>query len=239
MAGTMLELLAGLVEREGPEYPSREPWKVYQYLQKNEADPMQSRQVLITLLAGAVGKTAETDQEGLTRFLQKSCRLTKSAAGEMAELYRQLYSPAQTEAWDAKRCEGFRELCGMTWDFSWSGEAAWTYRGGHCDCEAELQGKLEVENPELLEKFLSKALEKNPFLTAGDLADLIAKSLRDVLDREMDEYVDEDHYYEPVMEDFDSAYYLQKECEKIGLRVDPDACETSGSTGDYEPDDYW
>lgn len=111
--------------RKGATVSRRTPYKVYQRLLAAEVNEMWSRLVLITLLAGAPQKAQDLDEECLAKTLANSCRLQKSAAESLAEMYKELYSIANVENWDERKDEGFRALRVHPWKMEWDGESSW------------------------------------------------------------------------------------------------------------------
>ena len=58
------------------------------------------------------------------------------------------------------------------------------------------------------------------------------KQLKEVLDREFLEYVTEDDYYEPVVEDFEAEYYAKEWGKKNGFELI--SFDGNGDTGEYD-----
>ena len=71
-------------------------------------------------------------------------------------------------------------------------------------------------------------------MKAEAIRDFYERKIKEHLDYEFKEYCMEDDYYQPVVEDFDCEYYLEKWCKEQGFRLI--SCNGEGSDGGYEPD---
>ena len=230
-------VLKEMVDKEGPEFLTRDPYGVYKSLLGRKISPRLSRILLLLLLSGVTQKAREEDEESLSRFIQRECFLKKSMADAMAGVFAALFSLQNQKDWEQKSYSGFQAFCQSPWEFHWEGEDTWYTDGVHVDVSFDGDAILKVEDSSLAEAAASALLSRNPFTSADELKVYFEKELSENLDQEFHEYAMADDYYPPVGEDFEFSVYLEEMARKMGFRVV--SWEGSGSTSDYEPNDRY
>ena len=182
----------------------------------------QARLVMVTLMSG-VYKLAISGKsvDELTVMIQKEHFLIKRVAGQIAELYVQLFDPENIKEWERSSGQGFDDFCDSVWEMDWRGSCEWHAKGHMVlTCTAELHLEYEVADKEKLRKHLEKKL-KNPFISADDVYRILEKEFSDILDQDLDDYCNGDDYYEPFMEEFPSegTYEFGKACKEWGIEI--------------------
>ena len=265
----MEESLRNLVNDEGIDYLSREPFEVYRYLtDEMELDKKLCRSILSVLLAGVVEETlkiqgVQSDAEGrpvltglsgviedsnqipddklnrLTKWIQKECFYKKSLADDLAGMFLSLFSTENLAAWNVRTGEGFREFCDKEWKYKFHGEHTWHHGGGSEDCWVDIEMSFVVEESELFKELIKRDFTDNPFLSVEAIYDIVSDRLNELLQNDMEEYAEAETYYEPYMEDYQSN----------GEPVVKEFCdnyglkllsfECDGSESGFEPDSRW
>ena len=233
------ESLKAIIDEEGIDYLTREPYEVYESLLECMVEPALCRTVLSALLAGIMDKVDGADITALSKWIQSECFFKKSVADNLAEMFISLFSDENKAAWDEHTEEGFRNFCESEWEYKFHGEHTWHHGGGSEDCWVDIEINFEVTKPEAFKKLIEKALAKNPFISEDAIFELLSKSLDSTLQRDMEEYIEAETYYEPYMEDYDSnaEYVLKDFCKKYGLKMTYFECD--GSESGFEPDSRW
>ena len=231
--------LKSIIDDEGIGYLSREPYKVYESLLECMVEPALCRAVLSVFLAGIMDKVEGTDITVLSRWIQSECFYKKGMADNLAGMFISLFSDENKAAWDEREEEGFRNFCDSEWKYKFHGEHTWHHGGGSEDCWVDIEIDLEVAKPESFKELIEKALAKNLFLSEDAIFELLSKSLDSTLQRDMEDYIEAETYYEPYMEDYGSnaEYVLKDFCKKYGLKMVYFECD--GSESGFEPDSRW
>ena len=266
---TVYDYLKDVIDDEGIDYLSREPYEVFKYLtEEMKLDRRVCCCVLSALLAGVVEETlrilgVDLDDEGnpvmtamfgvidesnlipdddlkrLSKWIQKECFYKKNVADELAEMFLQLFSTENMASWDNRSEEGFKVFCEDEWEYKFHGEQTWHHGGGCVDCYVDISVNFSVEKPEMLKLLVEKDLARNPFMTADAIFEKVSKALDDMFHRDMEDYTESETYYEPYMEDYSSN----------GEYVLKEFCEKNGlkliyfecdgSESGFEPDSRW
>ena len=153
-----------------------------------------------------------------------------------------------------RKDQGIDDFCGKEWTLSWQGEAEWKSGGVRTECTATAQVTVEVQNQAFFRKRIkdlnshvsptdrhlyrfdrygSTILRKEPGHTAESICAFLEGQMAAELDLDLEDYVTEDDYYPPVMEDYDDNLKAAAEsfCELFGLKMLH--CTCSGDMSDY------
>lgn len=220
------KVLTGIIDELGPEYLTREPYKVYRKLTAARVPALTARLVLITLAAGAPRKAETMSEVALAASFRKTCALQEGAAAQMAALYKAVFSPDSLARWTEKKDAGFREFCGRSWDFKWAGSSVWrgSRRSGADDvCDAEVRATLRVADPDKAYETAAPVLSENPHAAAEAVFAVFREELAETLDVALGDYVDAEEYYEPYMEEFVSQFAadeFEESCHTLGLAIE-------------------
>ncbi len=133
---------------------------------------------------------------------------------------------------------GFQEFCERCWEYKFNDVKEWRYGSGHVDCRCSVRLEFQVDNMKSAKMAIEKELKTNPFLSDEAIYTLFSKKLDELIDREMQDYIDADDYYEPVMEDFgdncESA--VEDFFAECGLELVSFYCD--GDESEFEPDEW-
>ena len=243
----MEESLRNLVNDEGIDYLSREPFEVYRYLtDEMELDKKLCRSILSVLLAGVVEETlkiqgVQSDAEGrpvltgLSGVIEDSNQIPDDLAG----MFLSLFSTENLAAWNVRTGEGFREFCDKEWKYKFHGEHTWHHGGGSEDCWVDIEMSFVVEESELFKELIKRNINDNPFLSVEAIYDIVSERLNELLQNDMEEYAEAETYYEPYMEDYQSngEPVVKEFCDNYGLKLLSFECD--GSESGFEPDSRW
>ena len=229
-----ISVLKELIEMNGPDYLSEEPYEVYQNLLEEKADPVLSGMILYTLVSGIAEKAESVNRDELSSLIQKKCFLKKKQTDQMADLYSSLFSEENLRQWKAKEGYGLKEFREQPWNFQWDCEKEWHQGDGYVECTCAVTAEFQVEDASVLKERFHKDLQENSFLTAEEIGDHLKTDLSEMLDDDVDEFVNADDYYEPWMEDYDCEVILSVFAEKYGLKLIDYSCD--GDTSDWKSD---
>ena len=227
----IIKILKEIIDQEGPRYISREPYRVYERLIAKKVEASLARMVLVTILSGAPAKAKKLDKELLSKEIQQDCYMKKNMADKLTEMYKALYDKKNQSAWNKKKLSGFNDFYDRTWQLEWSGRMEWHSGGGYVERTCKVYAEMCVSDSAKLKTFLGPVLKKNPFISSDRIYSEIKKILAGTLESSMAEFVNEDDYYEPYMEDYDCGYALEKLCAETGLEVNGYSCD--GETSDW------
>ena len=233
----IVKALKEIVEKNGPNYLSDEPFEVYTELIRSGNADRKTAAALLHLLAGGLLETADPgyDAELLSDSIRRGCSINKRMADRLAIILYTLYSQDNRKKWRRKEKEGLKQFLNEDFLCDWKGFAVWDAGNGTVDCRYEARIILRPTKAVSEDKELSKLLAKNPFTTKETIRDLFTKRLREYLDYEFEDYCTEDDYYQPVVEDFgiNLEYDLKQWSKENGFEYV--SCEGDGNDGGYEP----
>lgn len=232
---SIVNTLKNIIDQNGPEVLTREPYLVYSELVRSETADRKLPSALLHVLAvgGWNEEELEQDKSTLSAKIQKECSLNKKMSDRLAEVFHALYSDENQKEWeelDRKGLEGFlkKELT-----VNWKGFSVWDAGNGTVDGHYEATIQLMPTEDAAREPGLAKLLQKNPYKKEEEIRELFIARLCEYLDDAFEEYCTEDDYYQPVVEDFDAGYYVQKWSEKNGFQLL--SWDGSGDDDGYEP----
>lgn len=227
--------LKEIIDRNGPDYLSEEPYKVYQELLRSETADRKAAGLILYALVNDVQGEAEagSDPVSFSKESQRRCSLNKKAADYLSAVFLNLYSKENENSWKEKNLEGLSQF--LTEDFicKWKGSSVWDEGNGTVDCYYHAELILSPCDGAVPDRNLSQLLKKNPFMTKEAIHQYYEKNLREYLDTEFDEYCTCDDYYQPVVEDFEIDSYVSEWCGKHGFELV--SCDGDGEDGGYEP----
>lgn len=237
----VVEFLKNYIWQNGFKKLSENPFDVYKAMVKSDKnkhgiDQRKARLVLITLMS----KTHEMAKngcsaDGLIDHIQSEHCINRKAARELASMYLELFNDENRRSWNDAKEAGFEEFCKEEWTIKWDGRCYWhTKHGGSYPCSAEASLTIAVRDIEKLRSHLSMELKSNPFLSADDIYSILVKQIETDLDSDMEEYCNEDDYYEPYLEEFvgEGTYESENKWKSWGLEI----IEFTGSGDiDFEP----
>ena len=238
MAENTDKVISGLktiIDENGPDYPKREPYKVYQRLIDSKSAGKKTAGLILYALVNDVQNMVNPDIDPvqLSKKIQTKCSLNKNAADHLSMIFISLYSKENEKEWKEKDLEGLNQFMEENFICKWEGSAVWDAGNGTVDCYYEAEITMSPTKEAAAESALSKLLKRNPFMTKETISQHFEKSLRDYLDAEFEEYCTEDDYYQPVCEDFDVDYYVSEWGKKHGFKLL--SCDGNGGDGGYEP----
>ena len=228
--------LKEIIDRNGPDYLSEKPYKVYQELLQSKAADRKSASLILYALVNDVQSKVEPGGEPVTisKIIQRKCSVNTKAADYLSAVFLSLYSEENENSWKEKELEGLSQFLADELEYTWKGYAVWDAGNGTVDCYYHAGITLTpVKDAVVSDKELSQLLKKNPFMTKEAIHQYFEENIRQYLDGEFEEYCTCDDYYQPVVEDFEIDSYVSGWCEKHGFEVV--ACEGDGEDGGYEP----
>jgi hypothetical protein len=105
---------------------------------------------------------------------------------------------------------------------------------GGVDCHYKAEIVLMPKEHIVIDRELTQALKKNPFMTKEAIGDYYRKQLKEHLDYEFEDYCTCDDYYQPCVEDFMvDRDAVRTWCTENGFELI--ACDDEGYDGGYEP----
>ena len=230
------EKLKGIIDSNGPEYLSEEPYKVYKILVEEKAVDKKIAGALLYLLTTEVICSVKPGDENssLSKAIQRECSFNKNMADQLAAILLALYSKDNEKEWKDKDLAGLENFRKEKLTVKWEGFATWSVSGGGVDCYYTADIVIAPAKNLAIDDELEKQLRKNRFMKTEAISSHYGKVLRKYLDREFEEYCTCDDYYQPVVEDFELDYYLKEWCKKNGFKLI--SCEGEGDDSGFEPD---
>ena len=229
------EKLKGIIDNNGPEYLSEEPYKVYKTLVEEKAVDKKIAGALLYLLTTEVLCSVKPGGEisSLSKDIQRECCFNKKMADQLATILFDLYSKDNEKEWKNKDLAGLENFRKEKLTVKWEGFATWSVSGGGVDCYYNADIVLAPTKNLVINEELEKQLRKNRFMKTESISSHYGKVLRKYLDREFEEYCTCDDYYQPVVEDFEIEYYLKEWCKKNGFKII--SCKGEGDDSGFEP----
>ncbi len=230
------EKLKEIIDDNGKDYLSEEPYKVYKALVKEKAADKKTAGALLYLLTTEVPGNVNPgdDIPSLSKAIQRECGLNKKMADRLAEILIALYSEDNEKEWKDKDMAGLENFQKEKLTVKWEGFATWSVGGGGVDCYYNAEIVLAPTKNLVINEDLENQLRKNRFMKAEAISSLYGKELREYLDSEFEEYCTCDDYYQPVVEDFEIEYYIKEWCKKNEFTII--SCEGEGNDSGFEPD---
>lgn len=228
------EKLREIITREGQDYLEDYPWDVYKELKEDKLGKKEILAVVLMTLVIGIPSVARKiqDPKKLCAQIQKKTGLGKPMADQLSEMYCQLFSAENEEAWADKNEAGLRAFLEKEWEFEWKGYQNWEYGGGYLPCRYEAKMVLQVTEDGIKDDVFYAMIRKNPYMTEDQIAEYFQAELQKKLNDEFEEYVTGDDYYEPVVEDFEAEEYTDDWAKEHGFELL--SFEGDGETGDYE-----
>lgn len=236
---TMIQTLLTLISEENPEYLSKEPFKVYEKMLSAGESAKDARLILSALLCDAPKRAKTMKESALSEYIQDECGMRPEVADELAGVFKQIFSRRNAARWKEETGSGLQALQEQPWKFTWEGGAQWRSHGGYVDCSSTVNAVLQVQDIDAVRAAVQPLFKTKPFASVEEIQGLLAEKLFDDLDFEIDSYVTDDDYYEPVMDDLyaNAEDVLEKSCQSLGLQVTEFDCDSSQT--DFEPDDWY
>ena len=230
------EKLKGIIDNNGPEYLSEEPYKVYKTLVGENAVDKKIAGALLYLLTTEVLCSVKPGGEisFLSKAIQRECSFNKKMADQLATILLALYSKDNEKEWKDKDLAGLENFRKEKLTVKWEGFAIWSVSGGGVDCYYNADIVLTPAKNLVVNEDLKKQLRKNRFMKTEAIGSFYGKELGKYLDCEFEEYCTCDDYYQPVVEDFDLEYYVKDWCKENGFKII--SCEGEGNDSGFEPD---
>lgn len=230
-----VDKLKDLIDKNGPEYLSNEPYQTYKELMDFTATDAKIAGGILMALVRGIERNARSDEnhESLSKWIQKECCFNKKMADRLAEIFCMLYSKDYKKMWEARNLNGWTQFQKSDFCCGWNGFTVWITDGGSVDCHFEADMILKPMETIKIEEELSRELSKNPFMTQETITEYYTQRIRKYLDEEFEEYCTCEDYYQPVVEDFDIDYYVNQWCKENSFEFV--SCEGSGYDGGYEP----
>lgn len=235
LMGSAAGKLKELIDKNGPTYLTDEPYEVYKELVDTKtADRKTASAVLMLLVNGIIDNVKPgVSFEFLSKYIQQKCGFNKKMADMLAEISLSLHSIENEKDWESKKMEGLARFKKEKLSYQWKGYAVWEVSNGSVTCRYNADIVAKPTEKLNVEKKLEQKLKKNPFMTPEAIGEYYKKKLKEYLDREFEEYVTCDDYYEPLAEDFEAEDYVDIWCRDNGFELE--AFEGDGENEDYEP----
>lgn len=130
------EKLKEIIDNNGPEYLSEEPYKVYKTLVEEKAVDKKIAGALLYLLTTGVLGIVKPGEEfsSLSKAIQRECSFNKKMADQLAAILLALYSEDNEKAWKNKDLAGLESFRKEKLKVKWEGFATWSVSGGGVDC---------------------------------------------------------------------------------------------------------
>lgn len=230
------EKLKEIIDNNGPDYLSEEPYRVYKELLESKVTDRKMAGALLHLLVSGISENVDPcdDALNLSKRIQTACYFNKKMADRLAEIMLYLHSVENEKDWKEKDMAGLEEFRKEKLEVKWEGFATWSVSGGGVDGYYNADIVLAPAKNLVIDKDLEKQLSKNRFMKTEAISDHYGKELIKYLDGEFEEYCTCDDYYQPVVEDFELEYYLKEWCKKNGFKII--SCEGEGDDSGFEPD---
>ena len=221
MDDRIVEILKGLIEKEGPQFINSHPYESYRTLvEYQDVDPKVAGGVLLCILNGVIPKVQSSpSEEDLSAIIAEQCALTEKMSSRLSSLLLSLYSTPNKAKWTKDRLKGLGKFLSKEMSSSWTGFATWDGRNVYVNCHYEASFELRPSSLVAQDKELRKMLDRNPFLTSEEIEKYFTESLREYLDDEFEDYCTSDEYYEPCVEDFGCEYYIEDWCKNHGFEM--------------------
>ena len=227
--------LKEIIDKNGPNYPTDEPYQVYNELIGSKVANRKTAGAILCYLVSSIANEngAHSDLTGLSKIIQKECSFNKKMADQLAEIFLSLYSDGNKEEWKQKDMEGLSAFLNEDFRCIWNGFSVWDEGNGTVDCHYEAEIALSPAKDAAKDAELARLLKKNPFMEKEAIHDHFEKKIRKYLDYEFEEYCTCDDYYQPVVEDFEIEYRVIEWSKQNGFEVI--SCEGNGDDDGYEP----
>ena len=233
---SVAEKLKELIDENGPKYLTEEPYKVYKELIRTKTTDKKTAGALLMLFVSGIMETVTPDDvlADMSKRIQRECCFNKKMADALTVIVLSLHSHENEEEWNNKNFDGLIRFKKEKLKFKWEGFSTWREHGGSVDCYYHADLILSAREDLVIDKELTRSLKKNPFMKVEAIRDFYENKIKEHLDYEFEEYCMEDDYYQPVVEDFDCEYHLEKWCKEHGFELI--SCNGEGRDGGYEPD---
>ena len=232
---SVAEKLKELIDENGPQYLTEEPYKVYSELIKSKTADRKTAGAILMLFVSGVTETVMSDDDpaDLSKRIQKECCFNKKMSDVLADIVLSLHSSKNEKEWKSKDMAGLDSFRKEKMHVKWSGFATWDAGGGGVDCYYDADMVIKPTKKLVINDELSQLLKKNPFTKSEDIEKLFEKDLKEHLDYEFEDYCTCEDYYQPVVEDFELEAYLKDWCEDNGFEVV--SCEGDSRDSGYVP----
>lgn len=242
--GKSITKLKEIVDRNGPNYLTDEPYKVFTELTGSGAADKKTAGAILYFLVNGLLEYIDEDctVEELSERIQKDCSFNKKMTDRLTTIFLSLYSLQNREEWKSMDLQGLEQFKKEEFSLSWKGFAVWRYSSGSVSCHYEADITLKPTPSIVVDPELAEQLRKNPFMTKESIAEHYAGLIKQYLDYEFEYYCTCDDYYQPVVEDFlVDRDAVKTWCKENGFELVE--CEGDGYDGGYEPDimrgGYW
>ena len=168
----MANRLKDYIDQHGPDALTKDPMGAYETLLCPDTTDRKTAAALyhtfLMDIPTILSDHEEHTLEEISKAIQKECFFRKTAADQLAEIYLDLYSKENQQAWDGKQLAGLKEFMEQEWEFCWEGEAQWNHSGGYVNCTYDATICIRVIVDTIHEPMLEDELQSNPFLSSDD-----------------------------------------------------------------------
>ena len=229
----MVRVLTKICDEKSAGYLESRPMSVYRTLVQDEGvDARLAGALLLTLLAGIPTLASEEHDVGaLEGAIERACPLTQEACESLARVYCDLFDAHNMRRWDDLAWSGLEELKGASLELTWEGEEVW--RPGSADLVCHYTADIGLVGRYPQDDAVDAALEENPLLSAKDVLEMFAVSLRAFLDDNFEYFITADDYYPPLTSEFEAEDYTRDWCSRHGFELS--SFEGSGTDEGFEP----
>lgn len=131
-----VEHLKTLIDKNGPEYLSQEPFVTYKELTNSEKIDAKTAGAILLALVRGIDRDSRNyeNSERASEWVRKECCLNKRMADRIAEIFLELYSEENKDEWKAMELEGWTQFKKTKIRCTWEGFSVWQTGGGSVDC---------------------------------------------------------------------------------------------------------
>ncbi len=217
----IVEILKGLIEKNGPEYIKTHPFESYKALMESSyVDRQTAGGVLLCILNGVIEDILpDTSEKELAGIISQECAFSATMATRLSSLFLTLYSSENLAIWSRNERKGVRDFLSHNVEFSWEGFSTWEVQNIYVECHFDASFVLKPSSLTAEDKGLCMLTDKNPFITCDEIKCYFEESMQEYLNGEFDWYCTAEEYYEPTPQDFECESYLSEWCKKHGFEI--------------------
>ena len=219
------EYLENLIITHGFNYLTDNPYKIYnEVVRKEIADRLSAGALLLSLLNDipSIVEKAHNDVEQLANIISENTLLSRDTSTNLAQMYSDIFSPANSEKWEKLKYKGFKDFCANVWEFKSAASGVWRSKNKAAFKYSSIVNvKFSIEDSEQIKRNANKELLYNPFISADALHDYFEKIFNEYMSKKFKDLVTGDDYYEP-----DTYLYkerlpedLEEFCEEYGFAI--------------------
>ncbi len=197
-----VDALSAIITKEGYSFLYLNSFYVYESLLDNGFDNDISSIILFALVSN-VGKKSKKKESVESEI--KALPLDSDAESFLTAVFTSLYSSRRKAGMKKKEYAGLEEFLSKEWTVDIYLQAEWAYKfGTRINYSFDYTITFSASDRDVIKKYLTRDLMRNPFLTASDILEKYRKELQESVNSDFESYCTADDYYEPNVEDYDS-----------------------------------